>query len=497
MAYAITQSCCADASCVSVCPVNCIHPTPDEPDFGSTDLLYVDPRACIDCGACADACPVDAAVPIDLLSPAQAEYADVNASYYRNRPPATWSRPRFPEALPDDVPPPRVAIVGTGPAAVYTARSLLRTAGAEITMLERLPVPGGLLRYGVAPDHTATRQAVDLLTALRHHPRVRLFTNVTVGTDIGHADLLAHHDAVVYAVGAESDQPLGLPGEDLSGVLSAARLVRWYNAHPGVPATAVDLTAERVVVIGNGNVAVDIGRVLLTDPDRLSGTDIAAHALAAIRSGRVREVVLLGRRGPEHAAYTRPELQALRHLPGVRVVVAEEPGVRAAIDAADGKAALLRGLPVEPVDWSAPPPGRRIVLRFHATPTAFDGTDRVAAVLASGTRITAGLVVRSTGHRGTRITAVPFDETTGTVPNDAGRVTAGCYVVGWIKRGSTGGIGSNRDCAEETVRALLDDAAHRRLPRPTGTAKDFARLVRRREPIAARSSTVDSLPRVG
>ncbi|MCC9311637.1 FAD-dependent oxidoreductase [Kitasatospora sp. RB6PN24] len=482
MAYAIIQNCCTDATCISVCPVNCIHPTPGEPDYGHTDLLHIDPDACIDCGACADACPVDAIFPVDRLAGSLVHYGEVNRQYYQDNPNShAWGKPDFPRSVPADLGTLRVAVVGTGPAAAYTAQELLRTAGAEITMIDRRPMAGGLLRHGVAPDHQATKRIGDSFAQLYRNPRLRLHLNVEVGRDLSAADLAAHHHAVVHAVGAPGERRLGVPGEELPGVLSAGTVVGWYNADPDVPAFAVDLAAERAVVVGNGNVALDIARVLLSDPERLAGTDIADHALAALRTGSLREVVLLARRGPADAAYTAPEFLALRQLPGVRVVVAsdEEP-----LGTAPGKSALLHGLPVETVDWTRPAPaGRRIVLRFLDRPAEFLGQGRVEAVrLASGGLIPAGLVVRAIGFRGVPLPGLPFDEATGRVPNLGGRVTAGTYVAGWVKRGPSGGIGTNRACAKETVDALLDDAAAGLLPPPPRSAADFDRLVRRRCP---------------
>ncbi|GAA2428705.1 FAD-dependent oxidoreductase [Streptomyces macrosporus] len=499
MAYVITQNCCGDATCVAACPVNCIHPTPEERDFGSTEMLYIDPRSCIDCGACADACPVDAILPADGLSEAQREYAALNAAYFEDKEPEpvgdgpnfhAWGKPTFERTLPSDFAPLRIAVVGTGPAGMYTAEDLLLHTNAEVTLVDRVPAAGGLVRYGVAPDHPATRKVGDTFARLHVHPRVRMYLGLEVGEDITPEELAAHHDAVVYAVGAPADRRLGIPGEDLPGSVSAATFVAWYNAHPEVAPDAVDPSAERVVVVGNGNVALDVARILVTDPEALAGTDIADHALRALHAGRVREVVVLGRRGPEDAAYTRPELLALTHLSGVRVVVDDhDPRTGASIDAAGpkDKAAVLRGVARERVDWTRPPaPGRRIVLRFHSAPVELLGDEGVRAVRTTGaageTEIPAGMVLRAVGHRGVPVAGLPFDEATGTVPHEAGRVTGrpGTYVVGWIKRGPSGGIGANRVCAAETVGTLLRDALDGALPAPTGGARAFHRLARRR-----------------
>ncbi|WP_436738140.1 FAD-dependent oxidoreductase [Streptomyces sp. BBFR102] len=508
MTYAITQTCCNDATCVAVCPVNCIHPTPEERAFGSTELLHIDPRSCIDCGACADACPVDAIFPVDRLKPAHRAYAALNAAYYdeeatgkpagAEEPAAAqaertgplfraWDAPGFARTLPADFGPLRVAVVGTGPAGMYAAEDLLLHTDAQVTLVDRLPVAGGLIRYGVAPDHPATKKAGDAFARFHHHPRVRMRLGLEVGKELTAGELAAHHDAVVYAVGAATDRRLGIPGEELPGSVSATGLVAWYNAHPDHAPDAVSLDAERVVVVGTGNVALDVARILVGDPDALAATDIAAHALDALRGRRVREVVLLGRRGPEDAAYTRTELLALGHLDGVDLVVDDhDPRTGAAIDAAGplDKAGLLGGVTRTAVDWTRPPePGRRIVLRFHSAPLALTGESAVTGVqVTGGTEIPARLVVRSIGHRGVPVPGLPFDEATGTVPHEGGRVHGhtGAYVVGWIKRGPTGGIGANRACAAETVTTLLADAVAGALPAPTGTAREFARLARRR-----------------
>lgn len=451
MAYAVTQACCADASCVSVCPVNCIHPTPEERDFGSTEMLHIDPRTCIDCGACADACPVDAIRPVDLLTGADAEYADLNAAWYADREPAGWAAPRFPGALPDRTGDLRVAVVGTGPSAGYATRSLL-DAGARVTMLDRLPVPGGLVRFGVAPDHPATRRIGDRFAALHDHPRVRLRLGVEVGRDVTHGELLRDHHAVLYAVGAGEHRRLDVPGEELPGVVPARSLVAWYNGHPDAP-REIRLDTPRAVVAGVGNVALDVARVLLTEPAALAATDIAPSALAALRRSRVREVVLLGRRDAEHAAYSRNELRELEQREDLDVVRASGP---------------LDELPA--------PARPRVVLAFGATLTAVEGNgvaQRVRVRRAGRDEVLAtGLVVPAIGFRGAPVPGLPFDPVSATVPHEAGRVVGadgtpgrGAYVTGWIKRGPSGGIGANRGCAEETVATLLADAAAGRLAR--------------------------------
>ncbi|GHF40191.1 ferredoxin--NADP+ reductase [Amycolatopsis bartoniae] len=476
MAYAITQTCCNDASCVSVCPVNCIHPTPDEPDFGTTEMLYVDPAVCIDCGACADACPVDAIFPGDALTGPMRVYADLNAGYYDRVPQVdvlshapnfhAWGPPVFSRNIPSDLAPLDIAVVGTGPAGMYAVEDLLLHTNARVTLIDRLETAGGLVRYGVAPDHPSTKKIGETFARFHHHPRLRLRLGVEVGRDVTVDELAQRHDAVIYAVGASAARSLGVPGEDLAGSLAATTVVAWYNGHPDVPADAVDLSAERVVLVGTGNVALDVARILTADPASLEHTSISREALSRLRSSKVREVVLLARRGPENAAYTTPELLALTQLDSVDLVVdAHDPRVTETIDAAGpgSKAALLQGVPRERVDWSVPPghERRRIVLRFHSATAEILGDRQVRGLRdTGGTEIAAGQVVRAVGYRGAPLPGLPFDEDTGTIPNEGGRVTGrpGTYVVGWIKRGPSGGIGANRADAKETVGTLLEDA---------------------------------------
>ncbi|GAA4678065.1 FAD-dependent oxidoreductase [Pseudonocardia yuanmonensis] len=487
MPYAITQTCCTDASCVAACPVNCIHPTPDEPDFGTTDMLYIDPRSCIDCGACADACPVDAIHPVDALRGPLEGYAEANAEFYAGRPTSAvedtdpapvfhrWGPPSFDRTVPAGFPALDVAVVGSGPAGMYAVQDLLLHTNAHVTLIDRLAVPGGLVRFGVAPDHPSTKRIGETFARHHGHHRLRVRLGVEVGRDVTPEQLAAEHDAVIYAVGASESRPLGVPGEDLAGSLPATTVVGWYNGHPEIAPGAVDLSSGRVVVVGTGNVALDVARILTADPADLEGTAIAPPALELLRGSGVREVVLLARRGPDTAAYTRPEMLALLRRKGVEVVVDDaDPRTGKAIDQAlpGEHAGLLAGARREVVDWSTPSPGgpRRLVLRFHSSPTALTGSGRVEAVRVTGpdgeVEIPAGTVVRAVGHRGRPPTGLPSDDATGTVPNDRGRVEGmpGTYVVGWIKRGSTGGIGANRTDAAETVRSLLDDAVAGRLP---------------------------------
>lgn len=495
MAYAITQSCCKDASCVSVCPVDCIHPTPDEPDFGTADLLYVDPDVCIDCGACADACPVAAPKPIDLLRGGEEVFAQLNAAYFEQRPEHEAPRTHTWDEMGGDLERQlSIAIVGTGPAAAYTARELLLSTDAKITMIDKLPVPGGLVRGGVAPDHTDTKKFSGIFHWAYKHPRTKMVMNVEVGRDITHEDVLRHHDAVVYGVGARLDRPLGVAGEELPGVLAAPTVVGWYNGALDVPAADVVIEGDRVVVVGNGNVALDLARLLLEDPEVLARTDMADHALAAFRDLDVREVVLLGRRGPSYAAFTRPEL--LMMPPGIDVVVARDGLTESELsEAASGSnAEVLSQLPLVDVDLAQLPTGRRrLVFAFGHQVVGVEGDTRVEAVRIAPTgepdgavRVPCGTLIRSTGHRGAPVPGLPFDEATCTIPHEGGRVidpatlepVPGTYVVGWIKRGAMGGIGANRTCARETVSTIVADANAGRLRKAPRSRLTFGPFVR-------------------
>lgn len=494
MPHVVTQSCVGDGSCVYACPVNCIQPTPDDPAFELAEMLHVDPTSCVDCGACVSACPVDAIKPAWQLDEHEREFALVNAGYHRVprvRPLLAPVRP--PLVVRDRREPLRVAIVGSGPAAMYAAEELLTIPGAQVTVLERLPSPDGLVRTGVAPDHRRTRRVSRQLEQIRRHPGLTMRLDVEVGRDVTHDQLLETHHAVIYAVGAASDRRLEVPGADAAGVLSATELVGWYNGHPDHAGRVVDLSHRRAVVVGNGNVALDIARILTTDPEQLTDTEIAPAALDALRASRIEEVVVVGRRGPEHSAFTLPELIGLGAMPGVRVGVDPEALASIADDASEAPSPSGPYSKLELLRRYGPPAtsGRRITLRYGLAVEAIDGGEAVRGITFARTgaragaragaqtggepeRIETGLVVASIGYRGMPVAGLPFDEATGTVPNDDGRVIrAGsveprAYVVGWIKRGPSGFIGTNKGCSQDTVAALVEDYNAGRLPSPTG-----------------------------
>lgn len=395
----------------------------------------------------------------------------------------------------------RVAVVGAGPAGLYAIGHLLDRGGADvrIDLYERLATPWGLVRSGVAPDHPEKKLIADRhFDFILNDARVRFFGNVEIGGSISHADLSRHYHAVVYAVGAGGDLRMDIPGEELAGCASARSFVSFYNGHPDFQHLDFDLSGERAVIVGNGNVALDVARILTAPVEELARTDITDRALELLGRSAIREVVLLARRGPAEAACNNPELEELGHLP---------------VDVA------VRGAGVQPVDsafswetrrkmetlarFAARPPmsgNKRIVFHFLASPLEVLGEGAVSGLRvgenalvhdAAGRQaaqptgresvIETGLILRAIGYRGTRFPGLPFDERSGTVPNDEGRVIAddgaplaAAYVTGWIKRGCRGIIGTNRRCASETVERLLADlqagGGLRALPAPDGAA---------------------------
>ncbi len=320
MTHVVTQACCADASCVFACPVNAIHPTPDEPDFGLAEMLYIDPLSCVDCGACVGACPVGAIVPDTKITPDELPFVDINALFHlepRTYPVQAPIAPITRKAAGRL----HIAIVGSGPAALYAADELLKQDDVEVTVIDRLPTPYGLVRSGVAPDHVETKSIDRLFRQIEDQPGFHYLLNVDVGTDLSHAELLEHCNAVVYATGAAHDRRLDIAGEDLPGSETATEFVAWYNGHPGQVGQTFDLSGERAVIIGNGNVALDAARILTADVDALASTDIADHALEALRGSAIREVVIVGRRGVAQAAFTLPELIGLLSHDDLQIIV--------------------------------------------------------------------------------------------------------------------------------------------------------------------------------
>ncbi len=380
-----------------------------------------------------------------------------------------------------------VAIVGSGPSGYFAAASLLKAADSNddidiaVDMLEMLPTPWGLVRSGVAPDHPKIKSISKQFEKTGEDARLRFFGNVVVGKHVSATELAERYDAVVYAVGAQADRPLNIPGEELPGSVAAVDFVGWYNAHPHFEEISPDLSGARAVVVGNGNVALDVARILVTDPDVLAQTDIADHALESLRPCGVEEVVVIGRRGPLQTAFTTLELRELADLENVDVVV--DPADFADISdddaAAVGKVCKQNIKVLRGYIGREPRPGhRRIVFRFQTSPIEIAGEGRVEKIVLgqnelvtddsgrvvakdTGAReeLPVQLVVRSVGYRGVPTDGLPFDERSGTIPNTAGRVDGSRneYVVGWIKRGPSGVIGTNKSDSQETIDTLIAD----------------------------------------
>ena len=504
MPHVITQSCCSDGSCVYACPVNCIHPSPDEPEFASAEMLYIDPVACVDCGACVSACPVGAIAPDSRLTTEQLPFVELNASFYPDRPadkklpPTSKLAPVIPapEVHGKHSGPLTVAIVGSGPAAMYAADELLTQQGVRVNVFEKLPTPYGLVRSGVAPDHQTTKRVTQLFDRISRRREFRFFLNVEVGNQLSHDDVLAHHHAVIYASGAPNDRRLDIDGMDLAGTGTATETVAWINGHPDFVDLPIDLSHERVIVVGNGNVAFDVARVLTADPDELAHTDISDHALVTLRGSKVREVVIAARRGPEHSAFTLPELIGLTTTADVVLAQADRDAVQRDLATVTDtltrqKLEVLSTLGHAEDTTSSRP---RIRLAYYLTPQRVLGEQRASGMefAVTGTdevqTIDAGLVLTSIGYHGKAIKDLPFDDEAGVVPNDGGRVmradspVGGAYVAGWIKRGPTGFIGTNKSCAAQTVQRLVDDYNAGLLHDPVGKQSALDRLVRERQP---------------
>jgi ferredoxin--NADP+ reductase len=405
-----------------------------------------------------------------------------------------------------------VAVVGSGPAGLYTAEALVKHSAAlpdpvrvRVDVLDRLPTPYGLVRYGVAPDHKSIKSISEYLRKVLESPDVRFIGGVHFGQDVTRADLLSAYDAVVYATGAMRDRRLGIPGEDLPGSYAATDFVNWYCGHPDVGPAAFTLDAESVAVIGVGNVAVDVARILARDPADLHTTDVSQPVLEALQASRVREVHMIGRRGPAYAKFTTKELRELGELSGVEVAVPAGEAELDTFDASGTGAELaesdrrVRGNMVMIRKWAegegraADGAARTLTLRFWLRPVEITGDERVTGLTLERTRLDENgvfqgtgeletldvqMVLRSVGYQSVPLDGVPFDERNAVVPNDQGRVLGpdgaplpGEYVSGWLKRGPTGVIGTNKSDAAETVRSLLadllgDEAVDVPLPRP-------------------------------
>ncbi|HEY9241834.1 MAG TPA: FAD-dependent oxidoreductase [Streptosporangiaceae bacterium] len=405
----------------------------------------------------------------------------------------------------------QVAVVGSGPAGIYTAEALIKQAAkldppatVQVDVLDRLPTPYGLVRYGVAPDHPSIRSIADYLRNVLEHADVSFLGGVHLGNDVTRDDVLASYDAVVYATGAMRDRRMGIPGEDLPGSYAATDFVNWYCGHPDAEAGAFTLDAESVAVVGVGNVAVDVARILVRDPAELRRTDIPQAVLEALMASKVREVHMIGRRGPAQAKFTTKELRELGELSGVEMVVHQDEIDLGAFDPTGQSGELaesdrrVRGNLTVIRDWAGRPARggagaeRRLTVRFWLRPVSVEGADRVSGLTVERTRlddqgkftgtgefetIPAQMVFRSVGYQSVPLPGVPFDERSYTVPNADGRVLGpdgaplpGEYVAGWLKRGPTGVVGTNKSDAAGTVRSLLADLAGPDAPATSGRA---------------------------
>ncbi|MFR9807233.1 FAD-dependent oxidoreductase [Pseudonocardia sp. RS010] len=359
----------------------------------------------------------------------------------------------------------RVAVVGSGPSGLYTVAALLASGGPlHVDVIDRLPTPYGLVRYGVAPDHAKMKAVTRVLAKPFAKDRVRFLGNVEVGRDVSHADLAEHYDAVVYASGTEHDRRLGIPGEELPGCVGSAEFVRWYNGHPD--AREFTLGTEQVAVVGAGNVALDVARVLGRTADEMRDTDVPARVLEELGRSAVREIHVLIRRTPTDAKFTPAELFQLSELADADVIIHDGGAAIADPDTADDRRVRLN-LETFQTFANTPPQGRtrRIHLRFLTSPVEVLGDDAVEGIVVAHNRsghrqtLPVGLVVSAVGFRGTPLPGLPFDEGSGTVPNEAGRVAPGVYVAGWLKRGPSGIIGTNKPDGAETAAAVLADLA--------------------------------------
>jgi ferredoxin--NADP+ reductase len=394
----------------------------------------------------------------------------------------------------------RVAVVGSGPAGFYAADQLLE-AGAHVDVLERLPTPWGLVRLGVAPDHPELKTASRAFEKTAAKEGFRFFGNVEVGSDVAHDELLSLYDAVVYTVGAQTDRPLGIPGEELPGSWAATEFVAWYNGHPDYQHLEFDLSSERAVVIGNGNVAIDVARILARTEEELAPTDITEQSTAAIVASSITDIVMLGRRGPAQASFTPPELKELGELGGADVVVDAsdlvlDPASEASLESAGARTKRNLDILRDFASRAGNGKPKQLELRFCVSPVQILGEGKVEAiqivrnalVMSDDGEIKAvptddvdvipcGLVLRSVGYRGVAMPGVPFDERRGVIPNEEGRVIGhpGVYAAGWIKRGPSGVIGTNKKDAAETCERLLEDAAAGLLEREGGELEELLR----------------------
>ncbi len=412
----------------------------------------------------------------------------------------------------------RVAIVGAGPAGFYAAEHLLKPEDVHVhvDLFDRLPTPFGLVRAGVAPDHPKIKSVIRVYEKTAAREGFRFFGGIEVGRHVSAAELAERYHAVIYSYGTGTDRELGIPGEDLPGSHSATEFVAWYNGHPDFADREYDLSCERVVVVGNGNVAADVARMLALTRDELQGTDTANHSIDVLADSGVKEIVVLGRRGPAQAAFTNPEVRELGEMVDADIVIdpAEcelDDASREWLDSDDAEPTNRRNVDIFTEFASREPEGKRkrIVMKFCRSPLEIRGDGRVESIVLgvnelakddsgairardTGERenIYCGLVLRSIGYRGVGLEGLPFDHGRGTIANEQGRVVepdsgeqvAGQYVVGWIKRGPSGVIGTNKKDAQETVSHIFEDLEGDKIPSPADDVEPIEELLAERAP---------------
>lgn len=516
MAYVVTQACIGNkhTSCVDVCPVEAFREGPD--------MLYIDPQACIECNACLTECPERAIFPQSAVPEEMQDFIALNAEKAQVYPVIRESINHDVAASPMAAFGGRFAVIGSGPSGFYAAQELMQQLpSADVDMFERLPTPFGLVRYGVAPDHPRIKSVSEGFERIADNPRFRFLGNVDVGRDVTRAELAAHYDGVIYATGGSRSRELPIRGAALNNIFGSSAFVGWYNGHPEQRHLDVDLSGNTAVVIGIGNVALDIARMLVLAPTELAKTDMADHALELFKASTVSEVVLMARRGPAQAAFTPKELEQLMALPDLELIV--DPAHLILDDATQAQLAtpefgevqqnlqLLREIAQRQSDTTAPRASKRIRFQFFHSPEFIEETGAGQRVVhavrneltrdAQGrmstqssndkTEIEAGLVVHAIGYLGDAIDDVPFDGRRGVIENDQGRVAlpvsddhsniiAKEYVAGWIKRGASGVIGSNKSCANDTVAQLLADLEAHPGKIPMGSGDGIDSLLKQR-----------------
>ena len=404
----------------------------------------------------------------------------------------------------------RIAVVGSGPAGMYAIEHLLKEPlNIEIDLYERLPTPWGLVRYGVAPDHPEKKLIIDrAFNYYLAHPKVRFIGNLEIGKDIDHTQLSEWYSAVIYAVGATEDKSINIPGESLPGSWAAREFVAWYNGHPDFSHLEFDLSCERAVVVGNGNVALDVARILTMSPEQLAKTDISQNALEALKRSKIREVVILGRSNLVKAAFHNPELEELACLDGVDIVLDKEQlpkknNLNSALDwKTKRKILTLNHLAKDNLKEK----NRKIIFRFMSSPIELIGSNKLERLVVAKNQIDfdeegrsivrpteesyqleTGILFRAIGYRGIPLPGLPFNKSKGVIENIKGRVSdqgelfPGTYVTGWIKNGPRGIIGTNKLCARDTVRCLLQDAKDGKLSSNTASHDEVLTEVKKRK----------------